>query len=88
MKFEKNNVNLEEYYKVQYNIQLRGEELTQPLLALSMRGDTIYLLPSHCYLASLPDGYLHDKMRHLRPMMITEPADRHSSILRLVESLS
>lgn len=83
-------VNLAEYMRKRYKIELTPQELRQPILKLSQRDQPVYLIPSRCHEASLPKNFTADanKMRDLRAEMITEPSHRYQRIGTLIESFT
>ncbi len=83
-------VNLVQYMELHYKIKLRPDELRQPVLKLSQRGQSVYLIPSRCHEASLPKNFTRDanKMRSIREEMITDPTHRYERIGSLVETFS
>jgi len=88
--YKKSTVNLAEYMQKRYNIKLANQELKQPVLRLSQRGQAVYIIPSRCHEASLPPNFTKDanKMRDLRGEMITEPIHRYERIGNLIESFN
>ena len=53
----KSTVTVAEYLEKRWKVKLRVEELNQPLLMLSQRGQEVYLVPSRCHEASLPANF-------------------------------
>jgi hypothetical protein len=74
---------------LRYKIRLSKDELNQPLLKLTIRDKPVYLIPSRCHEAHLPQDFTKDshKMRLLREHVITDPLDRYNKIGYLAKSL-
>lgn len=89
-KVTKSFVSVAEYLEKRWNVVLKRDELKQPLLMLSQRGQEVYLVPSRCHEASLPANFTSDgnKMRELRNYMITDPTRRFERIGNLIQTFS
>ena len=79
-----------QYLEKKYSIKLSPYELNLPLLYLQQRSQDVYLVPSRCFEASLPQDFTKDggQMRELRSYMITEPGHRYERISEMVEQFT
>ena len=73
------------YMQLKHKQQIRREHENQPLLFVNYKDQVIYLPPSLCYRASLPDDFTKDskKMKDIAGERISNPQERYDRIQSL-----
>ena len=85
--FEGKTLNLKEYYKIRYHIEIK--DLKQPLIKCKKNSEIFYAIPELCYLIGFDDNLYQDKnaLKKLSDLTASTPTDRINTINEFLKLL-